>query len=69
MARLFVVGEETMHVAGNPACPACLEDYPAACSCGGLMHAGEGEEGPDPDSGEAPVTQCDRCGLSEEELP
>jgi hypothetical protein len=66
MSRLFTVGEESTHRLGEPDCPECWEEYPAPCPCGGLMHAGAGEE--DPDNVEWPTTQCDRCGRSEEEI-
>jgi len=66
MSKLFTIGEETTHVVGDPACPECLEEYPEQCSCGGLIHAALGE--PDADGAEWPVTRCDACGRSEEEL-
>lgn len=65
--RLFAVGEETNHHVGDRQCPACWEDYPVPCRCGGLMHAGgPGEE--DEDGNLWPVTRCDGCGRSEEEI-
>ncbi len=66
MGEPFTVGEESGHLAGDPECPQCLEEYPEPCPCGGLMHAGSGE--PDPDATEWPLTRCDRCRRSEEEL-
>lgn len=62
---LFTVGEETTHVAGDPQCPECPEDYPELCRCGGLIHAAAGEE--DVEGTEWPFTRCDRCGRSEED--
>jgi hypothetical protein len=66
MRSLFPLGEEATHVARDPECPECLEGYPEACECGGLIHAGLGE--PDPDETEWPATRCDRCGRAEEDL-
>ncbi|HEY7515759.1 MAG TPA: hypothetical protein VIC87_14830 [Vicinamibacteria bacterium] len=66
MSRPFTVGAETLHLAGDPACPECLEEYPERCRCGGLIHAASGEL--DPEGDEVPITACDRCGRSEEEV-
>ncbi len=66
MPKLFTVGEETTHHAGDPKCPECREEYPEPCRCGGLIHAA-GED--DDEEGEVElITRCDRCGRSEEEL-
>ena len=66
MAELFAIGDETAHVVGDAGCPQCLEGYPEACPCGGLIHAASGE--PDERGAEWPLTRCDQCGRSEEEL-
>ncbi len=65
--RLFAVGEEINHCVGDPTCPQCWEEYPEPCRCGGFIHAaGGGEE--DEEGNVLLVTQCDRCGRSEEQL-
>lgn len=65
--RLFTVGEEVNHRAGDVECPECWEAYPETCRCGGLMHAaGSAEE--DEDGNVSLVTACDRCGRSELDL-
>lgn len=66
MVQAFTVGEETTHVVNDPQCPECLGEYPEQCRCGGLIHAASGEM--DPEGGEWPLTKCDRCGRSEEEI-
>jgi hypothetical protein len=66
MPTLFTIADETMHVVGHPACPECLEEYPEKCPCGGLIHAARGEQ--DLDGADWPLTRCDRCGRSEEDL-
>ena len=66
MTKLFTVGEEVTHLADDPQCPECLEEYPETCTCGGLIHAASGEE--DAEGVESPLTKCDRCGRSEEDL-
>lgn len=66
MAELFAIGDEVAHVVGDARCPQCLEEYPEPCPCGGLIHAASGE--PDERGAEWPLTRCDRCGRSEEEL-
>ena len=66
MSRPFTIGEETTHVAGDPGCPHCLEGYPERCRCTGLIHAAAGEK--DPEGDELPLTRCDRCGRSEDEM-
>lgn len=66
MPRVFTVGEEITHVVGDPQCPECLEEYPEPCACGGLIHAASGES--DVEGEEWPLTRCDRCGRSEEEI-
>jgi hypothetical protein len=65
--RLFHVGEEAGHHVGDPQCPLCLEEYPARCRCGGLMHATGGTQ---EDEGGALllITRCDGCGRSEDEV-
>ena len=65
MSRVFSVGEETTHVADDPACPECVDGYPERCGCGGLIHAAVGEM--DVDGTEVPLTRCDRCGRSHEQ--
>ena len=65
--KMFTVGETINHHAGDHACPACAEDYPEPCRCGGLMHAvPSGDE--DPDGNPVMVTACDACGRSEDDL-
>jgi len=66
MSRLFTVGEEVTHVADDHQCPECPDEYPAPCVCGGLIHAGSDEE--DRDGAPWRLTQCDRCGRSEDEI-
>ena len=66
MREVFVVGEEATHVVGDPQCPECLEEYPERCPCGGLIHAAGGEE--DREGTNWPLTRCDRCGRSEEDI-
>jgi hypothetical protein len=66
MPELFVIGDETTHVVGDPKCPAGLEEYPEACPCGGLIHAASGEQ--DTGGTDWLATRCDHCGRSEEEL-
>ena len=66
MAEVFTVGEEATHIIGDARCPECLEEYPERCRCGGLIHAASGET--DPDGIEVPLTRCDGCGRSEEEI-
>ena len=63
----FTITEETIHHAGDRACQECVEDYPEACVCGGVMHA-ENAEAPDADGNYPIVTRCDYCGRSEDEL-
>jgi hypothetical protein len=65
--ELFKVGEEAGHHAGAAECPACWEEYPEPCRCGGLIHAAGGEE-EDEDGNVLLTTQCDQCGRSEDEL-
>jgi len=67
MRDLFVIGEETTHVKGDPQCPECWPGYPGSCPCGGLIHAAGDVE--DPEGGDEPaLTACDRCGRSESDL-
>jgi hypothetical protein len=67
MARSFSLGPEDHHAVGDHGCPACLENYPEPCRCGGLMHAAPtGDE--DTDGNPAVVTACDVCGRSEDQL-
>ena len=66
MGKVFTIGEETLHVVGDRQCPACPDEYPEPCPCGGLTHAARGEL--DADETEWPMTRCDVCGLSEEEI-
>jgi hypothetical protein len=65
MGRPFTIGDE-IHVVGDSACPECLQEYPQACRCGGMMHAAAGEA--DAAGAEWPTTRCDRCGRSEDDL-
>ena len=65
--QLFTVIEEALHHVGDVHCPGCLEEYPGACGCGGLMH-GEGE-GPEGEDGSVSLrTRCDQCGRSQEDI-
>ncbi|HZP36333.1 MAG TPA: hypothetical protein VFE48_07565 [Methylomirabilota bacterium] len=66
MPDLFVIGDETTHIKGDARCPECLDEYPVSCPCGGLIHAAAGEQ--DEAGGDWPLTRCDQCGRSEEEL-
>ena len=66
MGQVFTIGEETLHLVGDRQCPECPDEYPEPCPCGGLTHAASGE--PDADGTEWPMTRCDVCGRSEEEL-
>jgi hypothetical protein len=66
MERAFSVGEEATHLADDAQCPGCWDGYPERCACGGLIHAGGSEA--DPEGREWPLTRCDRCGRSEEEI-
>ncbi len=66
MREPFVIGDETTHIKGDARCPGCLEDYPESCPCGGLIHAAAGE--PDEGGSDWPLTRCDQCGRSREEL-
>jgi hypothetical protein len=66
MAQLFTIGEETLHVVGDRQCPECADEYPEPCRCGGMIHAARGEQ--DAEGTEWPMTRCDVCGRSEEEL-
>ncbi|HXH84103.1 MAG TPA: hypothetical protein VNN07_14430 [Candidatus Tectomicrobia bacterium] len=62
---LFAVTEESVHHVGDARCPACAEDYPEPCRCGGLMH-GEQTEVEDAEIVEA--TRCDQCGRTLDDL-
>lgn len=65
--KLFTVGNEVDHRAGDRGCPECVEGYPEPCRCGGWMHAADtGEE--DADGNATLVTACDACGRSEDML-
>jgi hypothetical protein len=67
MARLFTLDAGGNHGVGDHACPACLENYPEPCRCGGLVHAAaSGDE--DADGNPLVVTECDVCGRSEDQL-
>ena len=67
MVRLFVLNGEGNHWVGDLTCPACAEDYPETCRCGGLVHAAAtGDE--DADGNLVLVTGCDVCGRSEDQL-
>jgi hypothetical protein len=60
MVQVFTLGEETLR------CLGCFEEYPEQCRCGGLILAASGEM--DPEGVEWPLTKCDQCGRSEEEI-
>ena len=66
MHEPFVIGDETTHIKGDVHCPECLEEYPEPCPCGGVIQAAAGEQ--DEAGTDWPLTRCDRCGRSEEEL-
>ena len=66
MGQVFTIGEETLHVVGDRQCPECPDEYPEPCPCGGMIHAARGEQ--DAEGTEWPMTRCDVCGRSEEEL-
>jgi hypothetical protein len=65
MRRLFTLGEQVHH-GGDRECPACVEGYPERCRCGGLIHAADVAIAEN--LGIVPLTQCDRCQRSKEEL-
>jgi hypothetical protein len=64
--KVFTIGEELLHVAGDASCPQCLEGYPEGCPCGGLMHAEQGDT--DAEGTDWPATRCDACGRSKDDL-
>ena len=64
----FAVGEDLTHLVGNAHCPACVEDFPEPCRCGGLVHATALDLLEDPDTNPVITTRCDQCGLSDEDL-
>jgi hypothetical protein len=64
---LFTIGNEVTHRVGDARCPACCEEYPEPCRCGGLVHATETAE-EDADGNVLVLTQCDQCGRSEDQL-
>ncbi len=64
---LFKLGEEIDHRGDDLECPECYEEYPEPCPCGGLIHAAAGEI--DAEGNPTLLTQCDRCGRSEDEEP
>jgi hypothetical protein len=66
MAELFTI-EEQIHHKGDPECPGCGEGYPEPCSCGGLVHAARGVAAAE-ELEPVPVTRCDQCGRSEDDL-
>jgi hypothetical protein len=61
----FAVGDDANHRVGIAHCPACAEDFPEPCRCGGLVHATALE---DPDTNPVITTRCDQCGRSDEDL-
>ena len=64
---LFAIAEEAIHHVGDSGCPACFEDYPEPCVCGGLVHAEAA--GAEDEDGNLPVrTRCDRCGRSTDDV-
>ena len=65
--QLFAIDKDTIHRVGDGGCPECLEDYPEACGCGGLIHA-EGA-GPEDEDGNVWVrTRCDQCRRSADDV-
>ena len=66
MARVFTLGTDTEHTVGDHDCPACPENYPEPCRCGGLIHASVGDE--DVEDNATLITACDVCGRSEDQL-
>ena len=66
MARVFTLGTDTEHTVGDHDCPACPENYPEPCRCGGLIHAAVGDE--DVEGNPTHITACDVCGRSEDQL-
>ena len=65
--QFFAVEEEPIHHAGDTQCPECLENYPEACVCGGLIHAEDGAP-EDEDDHAGPRTRCDQCRRSQEDV-
>jgi hypothetical protein len=66
MTKMFAVNEEADHHVGDLACPACSDESPEPCPCGGLMH---GVATDDTREGTAwATTKCDRCGRSKEDV-
>jgi len=62
----FFTLEDQIHHRDDPECPACAEGYPERCPCGGFMHATGLAPEEEPEA--IPVTQCDRCRRSKEDL-
>jgi hypothetical protein len=65
--RFFAVEEAATHHVGDAGCPACLEDYPEPCPCGGLIHA-EAAGGEDEEGSVWLRTRCDQCHRSQEDV-
>jgi len=63
----FIVGDDSNHRVGEAQCPACGEDFPEPCGCGGLVHATVLARG-EPDDNPVITTRCDQCGRSDEDL-
>jgi hypothetical protein len=61
------IGIGADHQVGDAHCPACVEDFPEPCQCGGFVHATALEAG-DPDDTPLITTCCDQCGRSDEDL-
>ncbi len=65
--QLVPVDEEAVHHVGNTRCPGCIQEYPEACVCGGLLHAESG--GPDDEDGSLSLrSRCDQCRRSQEDV-
>lgn len=67
MPSLFTLGSEKNHRIGDHACPACEENYPGPCRCGGLVHASATDD-QDANGNLVFVTGCDVCGRAEDQL-
>ncbi len=64
---LFAVDETVTHHVGDQQCPACAEEYPEPCACGGLIHAEPGLL-EDPDGNAELATRCDQCRRTADDL-
>jgi hypothetical protein len=63
----FVIGDDVSHRRGDAECPGCAAQFPEPCRCGGLLHAGVGQE-EDLDGNPVLSVRCDQCGRSDEDL-